>query len=261
MGVGISVLIGIKAATLFIIFVYLRNLGFILLSFPVLYASLISVLVSIASNPLINLPILLGKGSDGTFPLWSLVMFSPYLYFVRAFSALRRLRSGEPPYSEICEGLYVGGWPSSPDKLPPGRPAIIDCTCELPRKLELSGNHAYLCVPTWDTRSPQPADIEAAVKWACRKRAQKIPVFVHCAYGHGRSVAVMCALLVALGIADDWKTAEKLIRERRPYIRMNALHRKALEEWSKDRISFPQKPQKHEVGVSSVIMSSHTEHS
>lgn len=76
--------------------------------------------------------------------------------------------------------------------------------------------------------------------------------------GHGRSVAVMCALLVALGIADDWKNAEKLIQEKRPYIRMNALHRKALEEWSKDRISFPQK---HEVGVSSVIMSSHTEHS
>lgn len=183
MGVGISVLVGIKAATLFIIFVYIRNLGFILLSFPVLYASLISLLVSIASNPLINLPILLGKSSDGTFPLWSLVMFCPYLYFVRAFSALRRLKSGEPPYSEVCEGLYVGGWPSSPDKLPPGRPAIIDCTCELPRILELSGNHAYLCLPTWDTRSPQPGDIETAVKWACRKRAQKIQVFVHCAYG------------------------------------------------------------------------------
>lgn len=55
--------------------------------------------------------------------------------------------------------------------------------------------------------------------------------------GHGRSVAVMCALLVALGVADDWKHAEKLIREGRPYIRMNSLHRKALEEWSKHRLS------------------------
>ncbi|GMN61053.1 hypothetical protein TIFTF001_030137 [Ficus carica] len=43
--------------------------------------------------------------------------------------------------------------------------------------------NAYLCVPTWDTRSPQPADIELAVKWACWKREQQRPVFVHCAYG------------------------------------------------------------------------------
>lgn len=239
MAVGISVLIGLIAATLFTIFVQLRNLGFVQLSVPFLYASLIFILVSITSHPSINLPILLGKRSDGTFPLWSLAMFSPYLYLARAFSALRRKKSGEPPFSEICEGLYVGGWPSSPDKLPPGKPAILDCTCELPRKMELSRNHAYFCIPTWDTRSPQPADIEAAVKWAYRKRAQKVPVFVHCAYGHGRSVAVMCALLVALGVAEDWKRAEKMIRERRPYIRMNALHRKALEEWSKDRLAGP----------------------
>ncbi|KAL2555639.1 uncharacterized protein Fot_00378 [Forsythia ovata] len=252
MGVGLSVLIGLKAAVLFTVFAYLRNLGFILLAIPVLYASLVSFLVAIAAHPSVNLPMLLGKGTDGRFPIWSLIMFSPYLYFVRLFSALRRLRSGEAPYSEISEEIYVGGWPYSPDKLPPGNPAIIDCTCELPRKMELSG-HAYLCIPTWDTRSPQPAEIESAVKWACRKRAQKTPVFIHCAYGHGRSVAVMCALLVALGLAEDWKNAEKLIREKRPYIRMNALHRKALEEWSKHRLSSPAKNQ--EVGVSSVIFS------
>ncbi|OIT20711.1 PREDICTED: uncharacterized protein LOC109219812 [Nicotiana attenuata] len=253
MGVGISVLIGLKAATLFLLFATFKNYGYTLLSIPCLYASLVSFLVALAANPSINLPILLGKNSDGSFPIWSLIMFSPYLYFVRGFSALRRLKSGEPPYSEIFEGLYVGGWPSEIKKLPPGNPAIIDCTCELPRMLEFTGNHAYLCIPTWDTRSPQPSDIEVAVKWACRKRAQNIPVFIHCAYGHGRSVAVMCALLVALGLAEDWKNAEKLIKEKRPYIRMNALHRKALEEWSKDRLSSPKR---NEVGVSSVILSS-----
>ncbi|KAL1817323.1 hypothetical protein DCAR_0521751 [Daucus carota subsp. sativus] len=240
LGFGLSMLIALKATTLFILFAYVRTLGFALLSIPILYASLVSFLVSIASHPSINLPLLLGKSSDGTFPIWSQIMFSPYLYFVRFFSALRRLTSGEPPYSEVCDGLFVGGWPSSLEKLPPGNPAIIDCTCELPRKKEVSGL-AYLCVPVWDTRAPQPAEIESAVRWACRKRSQNIPIFVHCAYGHGRSVAVMCALLVALGLAEDWKNAEKMIRERRPYIRMNSLHRNALDEWSKNRISFPSK--------------------
>ncbi|KAJ6358107.1 hypothetical protein OIU78_005854 [Salix suchowensis] len=148
--------------------------------------------------------------------------------------------SGEQPYSEICEGVYVGGWPYSADKLPPGNPAIIDCTCEFPRKEEFKG-HSYLCLPTWDTRAPQPGEIESAVKWACRKRAQNRPVFIHCAYGHGRSVAVMSALLVALGVVEDWKKAEQFIRERRPCISMNSVHYNALEEWSKHRLSTPKR--------------------
>ncbi|KAJ6767646.1 hypothetical protein OIU74_021502 [Salix koriyanagi] len=166
------------------------------------------------------------------------LFFSPYLYFVRIFSFLRRFTSGEEPYNEICEGVYVGGLPYSVDKLPPGNPAIIDCTCEFPRKEEFKG-HSYLCLPTWDTRAPQPGEIESAVKWAIRKRAQNVPVYIHCAYGHGRSVAVMCALLVALGVVEDWKKAEQLISERRPYISMNSDHYKALEEWSKHRLSTP----------------------
>ncbi|KAK7269693.1 hypothetical protein RIF29_22427 [Crotalaria pallida] len=240
MGVGISFLIALKATILFLSFTYLKSLGFTLFSLPFLYASLIDFLVSIASLPFIDLPILLGKSSDGSFPIWSLLIFSPYLYFVRIFSALRRLRSGEAPYTEVDEGLYVGGWPASRDKMPPGDPAVIDCTAEFPRLKEFSGL-PYRCIPTWDTRSPQPADIESAVKWAIGKRQLNRPIFVHCAYGHGRSVAVMCALLVALGITEDWKNAEKLIKQKRPYIRMNALHRHALEEWSKHRLSAPKK--------------------
>lgn len=181
MGLGISVLIGLKAVAMFLIFSYLRSFGFMLLTIPFLYASLVSFLVSIASLPSVNLPMLLAKGSDGSFPIWALIMFSPYLYFVQSFSALRRLCSGEAPYTEICDGLYVGGWPSSPDKFPPGNPAVIDCTCEFP-KMEFVGN-SYFCVPTWDTRSPQPGEIESAAKWACRKRDQNRPVLVHCAYG------------------------------------------------------------------------------
>ncbi|KAH1140444.1 hypothetical protein GLYMA_10G279000v4, partial [Glycine max] len=210
---GISFLIALKATTLFLCFAYLKNLGFTLFSLPFLYYSLIS----IASHPSINLPILLGKTTDGSFPLFSLIIFSPYIYFVRIFSLLRRLRSGEPTYTQVHEGLYF--------------PRVKDFTTGLP----------YCCFPTWYTRSPQPADIESAVKWASRQRDLNKPIFVHCAYGHGRSVAVMCALLVARGITEDWKNAEKLIKQKRPYIRMNALHRKALEEWSRHQLSAPRK--------------------
>ncbi|KAG0487995.1 hypothetical protein HPP92_006806 [Vanilla planifolia] len=233
---GISVLIGLKATALFLTFVTFKNKIMPFLSIPILYASLISYLVALASHPLINLPVILGKSSDGSFPLWSTLLFGPFLFFVRAFVFLRRMKIGEPLFNEISDGLFVGGWPTSLEHLPPGDPAIIDCTCELPRSSALS-NNAYLCIPTWDTRAPEPFQIESAVRWACKKRDLKKSVYIHCAYGHGRSVCVMCALLVTLGLAEDWKAAEKMIREKRPSISMNNLHRKSLEEWSKNRIT------------------------
>ncbi|KAK6933551.1 Dual specificity phosphatase, catalytic domain [Dillenia turbinata] len=250
MSLGISRLIAFKSLSLFWVFAYIRKMGYSLLSIPFLYASLISLLVSIASHPSINLPLLLGKKPDGSFPIWSIVMFSPFLYFVRIFSLLRRLRSREEPYTKVYDGLYIGGWPASLGMLPPGNPAIVDCTCEFPRISELSGN-PYLCIPTWDTRAPQPGDIESAVKWACRKRAQSRPIFIHCAYGHGRSVTVTCALLVSLGVVEDWKAAEKFIQERRPRIHLNDLQRQSLEEWSRHRLSSPQTNKRTQ--VSSII--------
>ncbi|KAJ6798445.1 uncharacterized protein M6B38_202215 [Iris pallida] len=233
---GISVLIGLKATFLLLLFIYFKNYSMAFIYVPLLHASLVSYLVALASHPAVDLPLLLGKTSDGIFPLWSVIMFGPFLVFIRLFNFLRRLHSREPVYTEVSEGLYVGGWPSSSDHLPPGEPAVVDCTCELPRSSAVSKN-AYLCVATWDTRAPEPFQIENAVRWVCRKRAQKKPVYIHCAFGHGRSVCVMCAVLVALGVAEDWKSAEKMIQERRPFIRMNRLHRKNLEEWSKHRIS------------------------
>ncbi|KAJ6901368.1 hypothetical protein NC651_019199 [Populus alba x Populus x berolinensis] len=36
------------------------------------------------------------------------------------------------------------------------------------QKREFKGR-SYLCLPTWDTRAPQPGEIESAVEWASRK--------------------------------------------------------------------------------------------
>ncbi|KAG9458994.1 hypothetical protein H6P81_003502 [Aristolochia fimbriata] len=246
---GISLLVALKATALFTAFVYVRNSCRKWFSFLLLYTSLVSFLVSIASHDAVNLPLLMGKRSDGSFPLWSLIIFGPYLGFVRLYVFFKRLKSKEPAFNQVCDGVYVGAWPSSLDRLPPGDPAIIDCTCELPRH-PLFNKNAYICIPTWDTRSPRASDIESAVRWACRKRSQKKPVFIHCAFGHGRSVSVTCAILVELGVAEDWKQAEKLIKEQRPRIRMKRLHRKTLDEWSKFRLSSVKK----DSDVSDVIM-------
>lgn len=65
----------------------------------------------------------------------------------------------------------------------------------------------------------------------------------------------MCALLVALGLAEDWKCAEKMIQEKRAFIHLNAFHRRSLEEWSKHRISSKRE---RESELSSAILSDYS---
>lgn len=231
---GISKAVGVVGFAFFFAAVHLKGSSIKLIPISLLLDSFIACLISVASHPTINFPLIFGKGSNGKFPLWSKALFFPFLLLVQVYVFFRRLKSKESIYNEVSEGLYVGGWPSSKKHLPPGEPAVIDCTCELPRSPAVSDD-AYLCLATWDTRAPKLTQIEMAVLWASNMRAQKKPIYVHCAFGHGRSVCVMCAVLVTLGVAEDWKAAEKLVKEKRPKIRMNALHRKLLEEWSKGR--------------------------
>uniref|UniRef100_A0A0A9HRH3 protein-tyrosine-phosphatase n=1 Tax=Arundo donax TaxID=35708 RepID=A0A0A9HRH3_ARUDO len=164
-----------------------------------------------------------------------MILFGPFLMLARTYAIVKRFMRKESVYDEITEGLYLGGWPFMLKHLPPGGPSVIDCTCELPRSSFVPEDQ-YLCIATWDTRAPAPHQIELATRWACEKRSEGKPVYVHCAFGHGRSACVMCAILVALGIAENWKDAENIIRHRRK-IKMNALHRKNLEVWSKHRVS------------------------
>ncbi|KAL6642278.1 hypothetical protein ACP70R_020459 [Stipagrostis hirtigluma subsp. patula] len=118
---------------------------------------------------------------------------------------VKRFMRKESVYDKIAEGLYQRGWPFLLKHLPPGDPSVIDCTCELPRS-SFVPKDGYLCLATWNTRAPAPHQIELAAHWAGRKRSDG----VHCAFGHGRSAGVMCAVLVALGIAENWKDDENI---------------------------------------------------
>ncbi|KAG8093604.1 hypothetical protein GUJ93_ZPchr0012g19442 [Zizania palustris] len=173
---------------------------------------IVAYIVAVASHNAINIPWILGKNSQGRFSLWSYVFFGPFLILARGYAIVKRFMRKESVYDMISEGLYLGGWPFMMKHLPPGNPSVIDCTCELPRSAFVPTNE-YLCVPTWDTRAPAPYQIESAARWACEKRAKGKSVYVHCAFGHGRSACVMCAVLVALGIAENWKDAENIIQK------------------------------------------------
>jgi len=159
-------------------------------------------------------PGMLAKGS----PLrW---LLAPYLWF-SASVATSAQRLGLVERQEIVPGLWVGGWPRR------GAPDLhqLDLTAELPRRGEAS---AYRNIPMLDGDAPRPHDWEAAVAQALAWRAEGRPVLVHCAYGHGRSVAVVIGVLVREGHAADSTEGMELVNRVRPSARMSPPQRRFM---------------------------------
>uniref|UniRef100_A0A0D9XX00 Uncharacterized protein n=1 Tax=Leersia perrieri TaxID=77586 RepID=A0A0D9XX00_9ORYZ len=171
---GISKAVGIAGTALLVTSVGLWKIGLRIVAVPFLATSTIAYIVTVASHNSINIPWILGKNSKGRFPLWSNVLFGPFLVLARVYATVKRHMRKEAVYDMITEGLYLGGWPFMLKHLPPGDPSVIDCTCELPRS-DFVPTNEYLCVPTWDTRAPAISQIEFAARWACEKRAKGKP--------------------------------------------------------------------------------------
>ena len=165
-----------------------------------------------------NRPGWLGK----TRPLLRAAM-APYLRFSRLVAATAQ-RLGHKERDEVAPGIWVGGWPRA------GAPGLaqLDLTAELPRRGEAL---AYTCVPMLDGRGMSPGAFAQAMVQARAWRAAGHPVLVHCAYGHGRSVSVACALLVVEGVDPDLDTAEARVRALRPRAGIRTYQRSVVESW------------------------------
>ena len=167
------------------------------------------------------------QDAGGHLPPWSLILLGPYHAALRSKLAMQLARSDEPLWNEVAERWFLGGWPASPDDLPPSARAVLDITAELPRT---HTDRAYSCVRVWDTHAPSVADLDRAVAWA-RQQHAKGGVYVHCAHGHGRSAAVLAACLLDAGAATDVDGAVRILQRARPRARLNTRQRRAVDEW------------------------------
>lgn len=179
---GISSIILVPSVAVLGGFLACKDVAPSVVRWVLLQASAVGFAAAICSHPSVNHTGLFGKSTEGDFPIWSHLLFYPYLYPLRAYIRLRRLKSREPVFTEIGPGLYVGGWPCAASQLPPGTPAVVDCTCELPRPASVQ-SLPYLNIQVWDSRGPRAEEIELAVRWCVQKRRQHHPIFIHCAFG------------------------------------------------------------------------------
>ncbi len=184
------------------------------LAWPFYWTGLATLWASLAY--FLNRPDLLGKRGS----VMAFLPLLPFLLFTRgvAFVGTRVIRHSR---IEVVPGLWVGGWPLR------GAPGLaqLDLTAELPRR---GAALRYACVPMLDGAAARPEDWHAAVEQAVAWRREGLPVLVHCAYGHGRSVAVVIGVLVAEGRADRWEDAHARVLALRPRARMTSAQRRML---------------------------------
>eukprot|EP00798_Chlamydomonas_sp_ICE-L_P021863 gene21863-28894_t len=200
---------------------------------------------------------LFGKRRSGSFSWLGHVLFWPYFLGLRIKLFLGHGLSSEPLWHKITTGWYLGGWPRSSSVLPPGKPSVLDVTCELPR----THPNKYLCLPVWDTQgtgdlvdpgrgniqycaaltsmgfiegaefTPTVSQINEGVEWCLNERKQGRNVYIHCAHGHGRSATVMCACFLELGLASDPSDSIAVLKGARPKVRMSWRQQLALDCW------------------------------
>lgn len=155
-------------------------------------------------------PRLFGKSTLGRVHPVSLLVFAPYLVVSWCVMLLLRSLRREAPYHEVRPGLFLGRLPIGTRELPPSASLVVDLTTEFPR---MTSNAAYVCVPTLDGSVPRDVDAVRAV--VDQIRAHDGVVYVHCAAGHGRSAAVVAAVLVSEGRAPNAIEALRSIRRQR----------------------------------------------
>jgi len=185
-------------------------------------------------------PQIFGKRVDGTLRPWSYIVWYPWILmsWLSSQHVLRKMIR-YPVVSEVHERIFVGGYLGAgktlPSVLSKHHLCVIDVTCELPRSRALPHDVEYLNIATWDGTPPTVSDIQRSVEWAIERHKQGHAIYVHCAFGIGRSATIASAIIVGMGIRTTWQDAFAYIQEQRPVVRLNAGYKGALIAWTKFR--------------------------
>jgi protein-tyrosine phosphatase len=174
---------------------------------------------------------IIGKNKyAGTLSLYSYITFWSLLVCSRLHLGLMRLLpKKDDDVTEIFPGWYVGGWRSCYAKV--SWAAVVDLTCEMPEYVKCKPG-VYRSFPTFDGCPPEDKDLLEAADFMVLRRSEG-PVLVHCAYGRGRSVTVLCAALVKAGLVANWKEAWQIVKKKRPSARLNARMMDSLQRWQR----------------------------
>ncbi len=152
----------------------------------------------------------------------------PVLLPFRAVSvfiyALTRVLRRERVVCELAPGLYLGPRLFDRERAlleAAGVSVVVDLTSELPvSRVYSRAPFERVAFPLLDRSFPNDRDLDALVASLKARLDAGRGVFVHCAFGRGRSALVACALLVATGRASSAEEAVRVATAARPAVRI-----------------------------------------
>jgi hypothetical protein len=202
-----------------------------LLLYPALSLFIVVMLYAGASLGINTGPVMKGNRAP-----WLRPLLWPFKAVAWALTVvMRRVRGEKCAPTEVVDGLWLGMRPF--DREARALEAVeVHCIVDLCAELEPIARleappFERLEVPTMDRCPPVESELERAVQWIAEKRAQGRKVYVHCAFGRGRSAMVTAAALVRLGAARDASDAMALLRRARPSVSVKGDQQRALEAW------------------------------
>jgi hypothetical protein len=175
------------------------------------------------------------KRSDGRLSVFSHLLFGPYQLANHVVLVLSGLIGGQPRFSEVAEGLYVGRrlhfWDTAAvRKL--GLTAVLDLTCEISEHDWVRKVPGYRLFRLLDRLAPTVSELDELACWIALQRKSG-PVYVHCALGHGRSVLCVAAYLLLAGYASTPEEAMQQIQRVRPRAHLSRSQRECLAEFAR----------------------------
>jgi protein-tyrosine phosphatase len=106
---------------------------------------------------------------------------------------------------------------------------IVDLCAELPTNVRLDRPpFVRLQLPVLDRCPPRPDELARAAEWAAEQLASGRKVYVHCAFGRGRSALVAAAVMLRSGKARSADDALALVKRGRRVVRLNPSQYAAL---------------------------------
>ena len=180
-------------------------------------------------------PRVFGKRADGTMAVWSIIPLLPYLLCVWVIWRLWRLTWRREPYQELTAGIIIGRR-LFPSEYPERVDCVLDLTCEFPEFKAVRRTWDYRCFPILDGCVPKSSDLVALIG-----RLDDVPgtLYVHCAEGHGRTGLVAAAILLARGLATEPDEAIRMVRARRPGVKLKKRQREMVAEVANALASNP----------------------
>lgn len=169
-------------------------------------------------------PRIFGKSADGKMSPVAVLALLPYLLGTWAVWHARRWITNAPVGQEIEPGLWLGRRPYLKE-LPAEIGLVIDLAAEFPADAEVTRNVRYISAPVLDAWVPDDDMFKLLID---KILAETEPIFVHCAVGYGRSATLMAAVLIKKGLACDVEAAEKILRAKRPGVRLNRAQRRLV---------------------------------